>query len=91
MLFSLGYCQIKEGYNQDQFFYLAQRHSFQDFVSCLRALRMKLLTNERLTDFGMETKNCVCYIRSRSDTTDHNFVEGKFANFTWKYFAVEAK
>lgn len=51
-----------------------------------RALRGKLPTNDKITNFGGEPANCSCCFNPGLDDIEHFFVTGHFANHIWKYF-----
>lgn len=51
-----------------------------------RALKSKLLTNVRLTTFGVEPRNCTYYIRNGMNIIDHILVKVHFASHILKIF-----
>lgn len=52
-----------------------------------RALRGKLPTNDRITQFGSTLVDCFCCNRTAPETIDHVLVSGHFARHIWQFFA----
>nr|XP_010315780.1 uncharacterized protein LOC104644285 [Solanum lycopersicum] len=65
--------------------------SFKSSFLLWRALRGKLPTNDKITNFGVEPSTCVCcFDRSGMDSIEHIFSTGKFAAAVWSSFAATA-
>ena len=52
-----------------------------------RALKLKLPTNENMTNFGVETAKCYCCRNQGWNDVEHIFMQGHFAQHIWNYFA----
>ncbi|KAH0699154.1 hypothetical protein KY284_013369 [Solanum tuberosum] len=59
---------------------------FKCFFLLWRALRGRLPTNEKLSNFGIEPANCLCCHPAGVDTIDHIFNAGIFAKKVWKFY-----
>lgn len=81
--------EIREKRNKNQFNFLTwlKNIPFKSSFLLWRAVRGKLPTKEKLTNFAIETTSSLnCCNGAGLDNIDHIFNTGQFADYIWKSF-----